>query len=403
MPASRRLRRSAGFLAALLAVSVTPGAHAQRAESRWTIVDAKALLAYVDGIGNEGLIPADYAPQTLRRAIENKEGAVLDAAADASLIALVEDLRDGRTPVDDRGAWYVDDDDEIRNPTDAVLARALRTHDISGTLASLDPTAPDYAALKEALAGTPAADTRRRALLRVNMDRWRWFPRDFGSDYLFVNVPEFRLRQVRGGDVVGNYRVIVGKPGDTATPILAEKAAAVVLNPVWTVPEPIAEGEGLGARLLAHPETARAGGYVVRRDAGGKISVIQQPGPANVLGKVKIDMPNAYGIYLHDTPAQDLFNRTVPALSHGCLRVEGAIALATDLAETKADMRPAAVRAIIGTGQTHNIGLSSPMPVFIGYFTIGPTSNRGSLGVFGDIYSWDAQVGASFQRPRVPR
>ena len=176
-----------------------------------------------------------------------------------------------------------------------------------------------------------------------------------------------------------------------------------MLNPVWTVPEPIAEGEKLGARLFAHPDMARAGGYVVRRDAGGRIAVIQQPGPANVLGKVKIDMPNAYGIYLHDTPAQDLFDRAVPALSHGCIRVEGAIALATDLVGTKADMPPGAVKAIVGAGQTRNIALPRPMPVLIGYFTIGPTSNGGSLAVFGDIYGWDPPAAASFQRPRVPR
>ncbi len=379
------------------------GAQAQSVTNRWTVADAKALLGYIDGVEGDGLIPADYAPQALERAIGTGEGAALDTAADASFAALVEDLRDGRTPVDDRGAWYVDDDDEVHNPTDAVMARALRTHDVTGTLASLDPASPDYAALKEALAHTPATDVRRRALLRVNMDRWRWFPRNFGSDYLFVNVPEFRLRQVRGGDVVRSYRVIVGKPGDTATPILAEKAAAVVLNPVWTVPEPIADGEGLGARLLAHPEMARARGYVVRRDAGGKLSVVQQPGPANMLGKIKIDMPNPYGIYLHDTPGQDLFDRDLPALSHGCIRVEGAVDLATDLAETNAGMQPTALKAIVNSGQTRSVGLSRPMPVYVGYFTIGRTSKDGSLGGFADVYGWDAAVMASFQRRRVPR
>jgi len=395
-------RRTHPFLAVLFAALAMSGVRAESPAPHWSIADAKALLVYIAGIEAEGLIPADYAPQALRRAIEAGGGTGLDVVADASFAALVEDLRDGRTPVDDRGAWYVDDEDIVRDPTDAVMARALRSHDIAGTLGALDPTSPDYAVLKAALAATPVGDVRRRALIRVNMDRWRWFPRDFGEEYLVVNVPEFRLRHVKARAIIRNYRVIVGKPGDTATPLLAEKATAVIFNPVWTVPQPIVESEGLGARLLANPNAARARGYVVSRNANGSLAVIQQPGPANMLGKVKIDVPNAYGIYLHDTPSQDLFAREVPALSHGCVRVKGALELAGDLVLTHAGTTSREVAAMVSSGKMQQVALARPIAVYTTYFTMTETPD-GRLGSLLDIYGWDASVLASFTRPRVSR
>jgi murein L,D-transpeptidase YcbB/YkuD len=98
--------------------------------------------------------------------------------------------------------------------------------------------------LKAALAATPRANTARRDAIRINMDRWRWLPRDLGSIYLITNVPEFELRLAVNGKPIRTYRTIVGKPGRTATPQLAEKVEAVVFNPTWTVPQSIVVGEG---------------------------------------------------------------------------------------------------------------------------------------------------------------
>jgi len=393
------------FLFALLIVSATSGtnvASAQGAAPHWSLADAQALLAYIEAADREGLIPADYRPHDLARVLSGGEGPALDAAADSSFSALVEDLRDGRTPVDDRGAWYVDDEDAVRDPTDAVLTRALRSHDIAGALAALDPAVPDYAALKAELAAAPASDARGRALIRVNMDRWRWFPRDLGTQYLLVNVPEFALRQVEDDVIVRRYRVIVGKPGETATPILAEKIAAVIVNPVWTVPEPIVDGEGLGKRLLAQPAAARARGYVVNRKRDGTLEVTQKPGPMNMLGKIKFDMPNAYGIYLHDTPSKDLFERAVPALSHGCIRVQGAVDLANRLATSRTGNALRDIASLATAGEQRRIELARPMPIYTAYFTVTKTRD-GPLLAHPDIYGWDGAVMASFERPRLPR
>jgi murein L,D-transpeptidase YcbB/YkuD len=159
---------------------------------------------------------------------------------------------------------------------------------VPGVLAGLAPTYQDYAALKAALAATPRTDRATRDAIRVNMERWRWLPRDLGSVYLITNVPEFMLRFTVGGRIIKTYRTVVGKPGRTATPQLAEKVQAVVFNPTWTVPQSIIQNENLGEKLMAHPRA----GYKVTRSESGTYTVVQQPGDNNSLGRMKIDMPN---------------------------------------------------------------------------------------------------------------
>src|SRR5690606_27301393 len=123
-----------------------------------------------------------------------------------------------------------------------------------------------------------------------------------------------------------------GQPGRTATPQLVETVEGVIFNPTWTVPESIVKGEGLGARVLNNPAWARANGYTANRGANGYVSVVQKSGPGNSLGQMKLDMPNPHAIFLHDTPARNLFANANRALSHGCVRVERALELAMTVA-----------------------------------------------------------------------
>lgn len=373
---------------------------------QWPLADAKALLAAIEGIGAEGLTPADYAPQALREAIAAGAGPALDAAASTSFVWLVEDLRDGRTPMEARRQWFVEDPDAERMPTAELMAEALDAHDVAGVLASLDPTHPDYARLKQELAVTPASDKARRTMIRANMDRWRWLPRDLGEQYLITNVPEMELRFTVGDKIVRSYRTIVGKPGKTATPQLAETVEGVIFNPTWTVPQSIVKGEGLGARLLANPAAARAKGYKVSKGADGYISVVQQPGPTNSLGLMKLDMPNPHAIFLHDTPNRNLFNQDKRALSHGCVRVENAQTLAMTLAivgnmKSKADIPELQQEAqqAAASGQYTRVAITKQLPVYITYFTMAQDVN-GQLTTFADLYDRDAPVLASFDQPR---
>jgi murein L,D-transpeptidase YcbB/YkuD len=423
----------------------------------WDVADAQALLDVIDGIGAEGLFPADYKPDVLREALAAKRGAplaaggkklaagpanplaaksdkelaaspgqaptaspgkvlaagqaqspdaagndALDEAASKSFAWLAEDLRDGRTPMTARVQWFAVDPDQDRMPTAQLMAQALTNHDVAGVLASLAPTNPDYAALKEELAATPETEMDRRALIRANMDRWRWLARDLGEFYLLTNVPEFQLRLTVKNRNIRTYRTVVGKPGRTATPQLAETVTAVVFNPTWTVPQSIVKGEGLGARLLSNPAEARREGYKVSRGADGYVSVVQQPGPGNALGLMKIDMPNPHAIYLHDTPSKQYFQRDVRAFSHGCIRTERAVELGMTMAILGANMPKEEAAAISRSRQYTKVPMTRTFPVYITYFTMARDID-GSLREFGDIYGRDKPVLDSFAAPRQPK
>ena len=364
---------------------------------RWTTADAQALAAVIESIDDEGLTPGDYQPAALRAAIAKGEGAELDAQASKSFTWLTEDLRDGRTPMKARVQWFAFDKDQDVNPTEAVMKRALESHDIAGTLAALNPTYPDYAALKEALAD--AADAKTRNVIRANMDRWRWFSRDLGEYYLMTNVPEFQLRLVRKDKIVRTYRTIVGKPGKTATPQLSELVEGVVFNPTWTVPQSIVVGEGLG-RKYGSAAAAKAAGYTMTKSADGTITMVQQPGPTNSLGLMKLDMPNPHAIFLHDTPSRGLFNQTFRALSHGCVRTERATELAIAMAIIGGGITGDEAAAISSSGKYTKVPMSKrQMPVYIGYFTYA-RSIDGTMKPFADIYLRDAPVLNSMAAPR---
>lgn len=366
----------------------------------WTPGDAQALLGVIQRIDSEGLIPADYKPDLLGAAIAAGAGDALDVAASHAFVWLAEDLRDGRTPMTSRIQWFAVDPDRDSNPTDQIMARALERHDVAGVLASLAPTHPDYLALKSALAATPRTATTARGLIRANMDRWRWLPRELGDIYLLTNVPEFQLRLVkRNHQIVRTYRTIVGKPGRTATPQLAETVQAVVFNPTWTVPQSIVMGEGLGPRLLANPRSAAAQGYKATKGADGFITVVQQPGPNNALGLMKIDMPNPHAIYLHDTPSRNLFNNADRAYSHGCIRTERAVELGITMAILGAGMDPADGAALSDAGKYQRVVMTRTFPVYITYFTMAQDIT-GKLSSFKDLYGRDAAVLASFAKPR---
>jgi murein L,D-transpeptidase YcbB/YkuD len=367
--------------------------------AHWSLADAQALLSAIQGIDAEGLIAADYQPDALLAAISAGPGARLDDVASHSFDWLAEDLRDGRTPMDSRIQWFAVDPDADLYPTATLLQQALTSHDIAGTLAGLDPNHGEYEALKEALAATPVSDTATRTAIQVNMDRWRWLPRELGLIYLIVNVPEYEVRLVSNHNIIRSYRTIVGKPGRTATPQLAETVQAVVFNPTWTVPQSIIQREGLGAKLMANPASARRQGYKVTESEDGVYTVVQQPGPTNSLGLMKIDMPNPHAIYLHDTPERQLFEAKNRAFSHGCIRTEKAVELGMIMAMLGANLSPADAIEKSNSHKYNRVTMTKTFPVYINYITYG-RDLMGQLVKFADIYGRDAAVVASFAAPR---
>jgi murein L,D-transpeptidase YcbB/YkuD len=366
---------------------------------QWTVADAQALLATIQGIKTEGLFPKDYQPEALKAAIASGEGDTLDQVASKSFAWLIEDLRDGRTPMTSRVQWFAVDPDQDQMPTAQIMTQALSDHDIAGVVDKLAPTHPDYAVLKQSLADTPEKQAATKSLIRANMDRWRWLAHDLGDVYLITNVPEFQLRLTVKNRNIRTYKTVVGKPGRTATPQLAETVRAVVFNPTWTVPQSIVKGEGLGAKVMASPGWARANGYKGTRSADGTITVVQQPGPSNALGLMKIDMPNPHAIYLHDTPSKSYFNSEVRAFSHGCIRTERAVELGMTMAILGAQMPPEQAADLSRAGIYTKVAMTRTFPVYITYMTMA-RSIDGELKKFADIYGRDAPVLASFAAPR---
>ena len=366
----------------------------------WSVEKAGKLLAAAEAIGTHGLDPADYRLGALRTAIAGGAGGALDTEASRVFQWLIEDMRDGRTPMDARKQWFVMDPDADRFPTSTLMAEALASGDIAAVLESVAPVHPDYAKLRAELAATPAADKGKRQLIRANLDRWRWLARDLGSQYLITNVPEYQLRLTVNDKIVRTYRTIVGKPGRTATPQLAESVEGVIFNPTWTVPQSIVKGEGLGARVLGNPAWAKRAGYTATRGANGFVTVVQQPGPGNSLGFMKLDMPNRHAIFLHDTPNRNLFASAARALSHGCVRTERATELAMTLSILQAGLTADEGAAKLKSGKYTRVPFTKKMPVYITYFTYG-TDIDGKLRGFGDIYGRDGAVLASLDAPRV--
>lgn len=365
----------------------------------WSLADAKALLQTIGYIGKEGLVPADYQPAALKAAIAKGDGDELDQLASRVFGWLIEDLRDGRTPMTARVQWFAVDPDQDVMPTAQIMAQALSNHDVAGVVDQLAPTNPDYAALKAAYGATPVADKAKRALIQANMDRWRWLARDLGDVYLMTNVPEFQLRLVVKNRIIRTYKTVVGKPGRTATPQLAETVTAVVFNPTWTVPQSIVKGEGLGAKVLNNPGWAKAAGYKATKSADGVITVVQQPGPNNSLGLMKIDMPNPHAIYLHDTPSKQYFNADVRAFSHGCIRTERAVELGMTMAILGAQKTATEAADISRSGEYTKVSMTRTFPVYISYFTFARAID-GQLTAFNDIYGRDKPVLDSFNAPR---
>ena len=368
----------------------------------WSLDNASALLTFAEQIGAEGLNPADYVPGELRAAIDAGPSDELNALASTVFTWLVEDLRDGRTPMESRRQWFVVDPDADLIVSNEVMAQALDSGDsgdIAAALMALNPTHPDYAALRDKLATVPQTATGERALIRANMDRWRWLARDLGGQYLITNVPEYQLRLTVNDQIIRTYRTIVGKPGRTATPQLAETVSGVVFNPTWTVPQSIVVGEGLGRRVLNNPSWGRSQGYRATEGANGYISVVQQPGPTNSLGMMKLDMPNPHAIFFHDTPNRNLFNNTNRALSHGCIRTERALELAMTVAILGQGATRDEVVEISTSGDYTRVPVEKTMPAYITYFTMG-RDIEGNLRRFDDIYDRDAPVLAAINAPR---
>jgi murein L,D-transpeptidase YcbB/YkuD len=346
----------------------------------WQMSDTQDLLVYILGIGNEGLNPADYDPAGLNQAIRSGDPMAMSKLATDLFNRVSSDLAFGHVRGDDRQAWHVVDKDLDDVRQRQMLEAALATHRVPAVLQTLLPTHPQYASLKNALAMTDKADTAKLNRIRLNMDRWRWLPRELGNKYIIVNVPAFYATLVENGVTRWKHRAIAGAT-KTPTPQLSAMATGVMLNPWWEVPTSISK------------EVAGKPGYVVVKGKDGKVQRWRQPpGPTNALGQLKFVMYNPHNIYLHDTNARSRFAGRMRALSHGCIRTEHVLDLATELlGDDGGEWTPDRIQAALESKKTIEAKFVKPVPVYIVYFSVAAL-NDGTIQDYQDLYNRDPKV-----------
>ncbi|HJO35987.1 MAG TPA: L,D-transpeptidase family protein [Gammaproteobacteria bacterium] len=250
----------------------------------------------------------------------------------------------------------------------------------------------------------------RLAQIDYNLERWRWLSADTGGRHIRVNVAAFDMALYQNDVPQLRSAVVVGKES-WKTDIFSDVLERIIVNPYWNVPRSILEQDIL-PKAKADPDYLREKNLEIVDGWGNDAPVVdprridwqrldvdafpyrlrQRPGPENSLGLVKFRFPNDFNIYLHDTPADQLFSRTDRAFSHGCIRVERPVALAAQvLAHSNPGLDEDTIRQAIAAGERREFVLEAPVPVFILYWT-ALVNAEGELEFHQDIYDIDGKL-----------
>jgi murein L,D-transpeptidase YcbB/YkuD len=262
----------------------------------------------------------------------------------------------------------------------------------------------------------PLADRVRQ--LQLTLERWRWLPTEFPNPPIVVNIPDFHLRALDENNRVSfNMRVVVGKAMSTETPVFSRDMRFVVLRPYWNVPPGILRRSVLPA-IKRDRNYVKAKNFEVTTNDGkvvtsgeisdevlsqlqsGKLSVRQKPGPDNALGLVKLMFPNEHHVYLHSTPATELFSRSRRDFSAGCIRVEKPAELTSWVLRFNPDWNLDRVRQAMQSGKDNvSVNLIRQVPVFIVYGTAIAYEN-GEVHFYDDIYGQDTKLAQALAKGR---
>ena len=257
---------------------------------------------------------------------------------------------------------------------------------------------------------TPLAT--RVSQLQDALERWRWLPPQFPQPPVVANIPEFIVRAYGPNQKVEfASNVVVGKALRTQTPIFAKDMRYIVFRPYWNVPTGIVRGEIIPGIVRDRNYISKKNFEVTTFDGkvitdgvisddvlaqlrAGKLTVRQKPGPTNSLGLIKLMFPNEYNVYLHSTPAQQLFSQSRRDFSHGCVRVEKPAELAAYLLRNQPPWTLEKVQAAMQSGpDNQQVNLTTPVPVLILYVT-AVVEEDGSVHFFDDIYGYDKTLEA---------
>jgi L,D-transpeptidase YcbB len=290
-------------------------------------------------------------------------------------------------------------EDKASGPFDETVAEGLKRFQVRNGLAPTGQMTP------RTLAALNVPVQKRIRQLEASLERLENTNFSFGQRYVVVNIPAAFAEAVENDKAVRRYRVIVGKT-EKPSPTLTAEITGVVLNPTWTVPSSIAKTE-ISAHMRKDPT------YLERMhmevldahdnpidphsvDWSGahtpNFTVRQQNGSFNALGAVKIDMPNPYSVYMHDTNQKSLFSDDYRFDSHGCSRVDNVRDLtAWLLQEEMSKWNRPAIDAAIATGGHQEIALPKKVPVAWVYLTAWMTKDQ-TIQFRNDIYNQDEQL-----------
>ncbi len=384
--------------------------------------------AFLKGVAADGLDPADYPAPGFGNADPAKL-AEDELSLTNSVVTFARHASTGRVAFSRvSGAVYYDQ----KAPGVAdVLGKLANSTDIKASLDAFNPQAPGYKALKAELAAVrnskdtqpePKAAPKQAATesktskkksarqtaepkapevkskaakidtILANMERWRWLPDDLGATYVMVNVPDYTLRVVQNGKTVWQTKIVVGKPGSHATPLLTETMKYITVNPTWNVPPSIIRNEYLPA-LARDPGALARIGLQVGHNKDGSIRIFQPPGERNALGRIRFNFPNQFLVYQHDTPDKKLFDHTARAYSHGCMRVQNPdqyaeVLLGVSQPEDKYTAKR--ISSMYGSSE-RTITFKRPIPVYITYQTAF-VDEAGKAQSRADIYGLDKDV-----------
>ena len=385
---------------------------------------AKTIVATIQDADDWGLDAAAYKLPASDATLSTEEAkADAELALSAAILKYARHAQTGRlTP--SKVSKLFDQHPKARDPK-VVLGEIAASMTPDKALLATHPQHEQYQRLHSALVlardsaktvGRNPDNDRNVQLIVMNMERWRWVPRDLGNYYVWNNVPEYEFRVLKGGQTIYQEKSIVGQY-KYATPFFSAPMRNVVFHPNWTVPPTIVK-EDIAPKLKgpkrgglfgseSRNTTLRRYGLAVSYkgkpiDADTvdwntvnihKYTFVQDPGPANVLGKFKFNFPNKHAIYMHDTVQKELFSRQTRTLSHGCIRVNqparfAALLLAEDKGWSMNQVQDTLAR---NQGQSKVISLNKRVPVHLTYFT-AIADEYGSVRDYDDIYGIDNRM-----------
>ncbi|XPV69902.1 MAG: L,D-transpeptidase family protein [Halarcobacter sp.] len=249
--------------------------------------------------------------------------------------------------------------------------------------------------------------------IRVNLERIRLLPSNFGEKFIYVNIPDYRLKLFNKNNLEFETAVIVGKK-ENPTPIFSHRMSEIIVNPYWRIPQNIVKKE-LISKLIENPNYLKEKNIkvfenwdinsieydvsfvdwsmyldnnIIGNDKEAPMRFIQFPDNKNPLGKMKFMFPNKYSVYLHDTPYKRYFNRTKRAYSHGCIRVNNPKQLLLDILKDEKIYDGMDYTQLLNLKVEVDLDLEQKVPVHIVYLTTWIDENK-KINFRDDIYDLD--------------